>query len=53
MKTRRRAGKARRPQPQPEDWLAALRRFWSGRVDALERRLARMDRAEKKEKPER
>ena len=53
MKPRRRTGKARRPRPEPDDWLAALRRFWSKRVDALERRLARMDRAEKKEKPER
>jgi hypothetical protein len=29
-------------------WLATLRRFWSAYVDALERRLNRMDRAAKK-----
>jgi DNA-binding transcriptional ArsR family regulator len=36
-----------RPEPLQEldDWLAPFRRFWSARVDALERHLDRMDRS--------
>lgn len=35
-----------RPEPFQEidDWLAPFRRFWSDRVDALERHLGREDR---------
>jgi len=34
-----------RPEPLQEvdDWLAPFRRLWSGRLDALERHLDRMD----------
>ena len=34
-----------KPEPLQEvdDWLDQFRRFWSGRVDALERHLDRMD----------
>ncbi|HWY68345.1 MAG TPA: metalloregulator ArsR/SmtB family transcription factor [Terriglobales bacterium] len=34
-----------KPEPfqEVDDWLAQFRRFWSARVDALERHLDRMD----------
>ena len=34
-----------RPEPfqEMDDWLAQFRRFWSSRIDALERYLDRMD----------
>jgi len=36
-----------KPEPLQEvdAWLAPFRRFWSARVDALERHLDRMDRS--------
>ncbi len=36
-----------RPEPfmEVDSWLAPFRRFWSARVDALERHLDRMERA--------
>ncbi len=39
-----------RPEPLMEldSWLAPFRRFWSARVDALERHLDRLDRREGK-----
>ena len=39
-----------KPEPLQELdlWLAPFRRFWSARVDALERHLDRMDEAERK-----
>src|SRR3954451_18558264 len=41
-----------RPEPLMEldAWLAPFRRFWTRRVDALERHLDRMDELEKTEK---
>jgi DNA-binding transcriptional ArsR family regulator len=41
-----------RPEPlqEVEAWLAPFRRFWSARVDALERHLDRMHRTPKKKK---
>ena len=45
-----------KPEPLQEvdDWLDQFRRFWSGRLDALERHLDRMDRSTPtKEKPRR
>lgn len=38
-----------RPEPLQEidDWLEPFRRFWSAHVDALERHLDRMEKAEK------
>lgn len=39
-----------KPEPLQEvdDWLAPFRRFWSARVDALERHLDRMDESKPK-----
>ena len=39
-----------RPEPlrEVDAWLAQFRRYWSARVDALERHLERMDRKPKK-----
>jgi DNA-binding transcriptional ArsR family regulator len=39
-----------RPEPlrEVDAWLAQFRRYWSARVDALERHLDRMDRKPKK-----
>ena len=41
-----------RPEPlmEVEAWLATFRRFWTARVDALERHLDRMAHAQKKGK---
>jgi DNA-binding transcriptional ArsR family regulator len=41
-----------RPEPlmEVDAWLAPFRHFWSTHVDALERHLERMERAEKKGK---
>jgi DNA-binding transcriptional ArsR family regulator len=41
-----------RPEPllEVEAWLAPFRRFWSSRVDALERHLDRMDRLPRAQK---
>ncbi len=41
-----------RPEPflEMESWLAPFRRFWSARVDALERHLDRMERQPKRRK---
>ena len=39
-----------RPEPlrEVDAWLAPFRRFWAARVDALERHLDRMEKAERK-----
>jgi DNA-binding transcriptional ArsR family regulator len=39
-----------RPEPlmEVDSWLAPFRRFWSARVDALERHLDRLDRKERR-----
>src|ERR1700740_784949 len=39
-----------KPEPfqEMDDWLAQFRRFWSARVDALERHLDRMDQSTEK-----
>ncbi len=41
-----------RPEPlrEVDDWLDQFRRFWSARVDALERHLDRMDRSQPKKR---
>jgi DNA-binding transcriptional ArsR family regulator len=40
------------PEPLQEldDWLEPFRQFWSGRVDALERHLDRLDRSTPKKR---
>ena len=37
-----------RPLQELDEWLEPYRRFWSGRLDALERRLDAMDETERK-----
>ena len=38
------------PLQEVDDWLAQFRRFWSARVDALERHLDRMDQSAPKKR---